>query len=101
MALKFSIANPMGSILAWQLAQAGSSRCCSRRSRKVVPVIASWSSSNSGTSGGGGGGGEPSICSNTQRPLLTGDVRVGLEVTVKTLACVRMPPRAEFCNAMR
>ncbi len=49
--------------------------------------------SSSGTFGGGGGGGVPSICSSTHRPRFTGDVRVGLDVTVSTLACVSTPPR--------
>ena len=35
---------------------------------------------------GGGGGGAPSSCSSTHLPRFTGDVRVGFEVTVKTLA---------------
>ncbi len=45
-------------------------------------------SSNSGTSGGGGGGGVPSMFSNTYLPRFTGLVRVGLLVSVSTLAIV-------------
>ena len=44
--------------------------------------------------GGGGGGGLPSNCSSTHLPRFTGEVRVGFEVTVSTLACVSRPPRA-------
>ena len=43
--------------------------------------------------GGGGGGGVPRICSRIHLPRRTGEVRVGLEVMVRMLACVRMPPR--------
>ncbi len=51
-------------------------------------------STSSGTFGGGGGGGVPRIWSRIQRPRLTGEVRVGFEVMVKMLACVKMPPRS-------
>ena len=43
--------------------------------------------------GGGGGGGVPRICSRIHLPQLTGEVRVGFDVIVRMLACVRMPPR--------
>ena len=43
------------------------------------------SSGSEGTSGGGGGGGVPRICSSTHLPRLTGEVRVGFEVSVRTL----------------
>ena len=43
--------------------------------------------------GGGGGGGSPSKFSRIQRPRFTGDVRVGLDVTVRMLPCVSNPPR--------
>ena len=42
---------------------------------------------------GGGGGGAPRRFSRIHLPRLTGEVRVGFEVTAKTLACVRTPPR--------
>ena len=45
--------------------------------------------------------GVPSICSSTQRPRFTGDVRVGFEVTVRMLACVSKPPRSPGCNDTR
>ena len=35
----------------------------------------------------------PRICSSTHLPRLTGEVRVGFDVRVKTPACVRTPPR--------
>ncbi len=50
-------------------------------------------SSSSLTIGGGGGGGVPKILSSTHFPRLTGEVRVGLEVTVRIDACVKTPPR--------
>ena len=31
-------------------------------------------------------------------PRLTGEVRVGLDVTDRTLACVSTPPRGEFLS---
>ena len=35
-------------------------------------------------------------CSSTHLPRITGHVRVGLEVIVSMLACVRMPPRGDW-----
>ena len=90
MASKFSNPNPSGSIRAWHDAQLGFARCCSIRCRSV-PVSCAWPSS-SGTSAGGGGGGVPRICSRIHLPRFTGEVRVGFDVTVRTLACVRTPP---------
>ena len=46
-----------------------------------------------GISGGGGGGGVPRKLSNTNNPRLTGDVRVGFEVTASTEPSVITPPR--------
>ena len=43
--------------------------------------------------GGGGGGGVFRIWSSTHLPRFTGAVRVGLEVSVRMLACVNKPPR--------
>src|SRR5258708_22581847 len=82
---KFSKPNPIGSIRAWQLAQDGSARCCSRRWRKVPVNTTSLPSFNDGTLGSGGGGGVPRIFSKTHLPRLTGEVRVGVEVLVSTL----------------
>src|SRR5690349_914537 len=90
---KFSNPNPMGSMRAWQEAQRGFERCCSILCRSEPERTASLASLNSGTSGGGGGGGEPRIFSRIHLPLFTGEVRVGLEVMVRMLAWVRMPPR--------
>ena len=75
----------------WQVAQLGLARCCSMRCRKVP--VSSLPSFSSGTSGGGGGGGVPNRFSSIHFPRFTGEVRVGLEVTVRMLAWVRMPPR--------
>src|SRR5262245_62013807 len=91
MPLKFSKPKPIGSIRAWQEAQAGFSRCCSIRWRNVP--LSSFSLFNSGTSGGGGGGGELRKFSKTHLPRLTGEVRVGFDVTVRILACVSKPRR--------
>ena len=50
-------------------------------------------SSNSGTFAGGGGGGSASMLSRIHLPRLTGEVRVGLEVSIRMLACVNTPRR--------
>ena len=42
--------------------------------------------------GGGGGGGASNKESNTHLPRLTGEVRVGFDVAVSTLACASTPP---------
>src|SRR5688572_13022082 len=91
-ALKFSIAKPIASIRVWQFAHDGFARCSSMRFLSVPDEMAFWLSSSSGTLGGGGGGGVPRICSRTQRPRLTGDVRVGFDVTVRIDAWVSRPP---------
>jgi len=69
--------------LSWQLAHAGSDRCCSMRCRNEMrthrrspPLL---TSANCGKFGGGGGGGIPRICSRTNFPRFTGEVRVGLD----------------------
>ena len=76
-ASKFSSANPSGSILAWQVAQAGLARCRAMRSRIVAGAARSPGSSSSGMSGGGGGGGAPSRFSSSHFPRSTGEVRWG------------------------
>src|SRR5438552_10224028 len=78
----------------WQFAHAGFMRCCSIRWRSELDCDAAAASGNSGTFGGGGGGGVPRICSRTHLPRLTGDVRVGLDVTVRMLPCVINPARS-------
>src|SRR5580658_7399915 len=61
--------------------------------------VGSWSlkalfaASRAGMFGGGGGTGVPRIFSSTDWPRFTGDVRVGLELTVSTGPSVRTPPR--------
>src|SRR5690348_1249134 len=78
---------------AWQEEQAGLARCCSScwRSDAVVPMAASF---RLGTPGGGGGGGSLRKFSRIHLPRMTGDVRVGYEETVRTLACVSTPDRS-------
>ena len=73
----------------------------SKHSGEIEILSYSWGASQMGTFAGGGGGGAPMICSSTQRPRLTGDVRVGFEVTVNTLACVSNPPRTRSCKSTR
>ena len=85
-ASKFSSANPIGSIRTWQLAQTGFLRCTSIRSRKARGCPLSPASFNVGTSGGGGGGGDPSSASSSHLPRSTGEVRLGYDVAVSTLA---------------
>ena len=51
------------------------------------------SSLSASTPAGGGAGGAPRMFSRIHRPRFTGDVRVGFEVAVKTLAIVITPPR--------
>src|SRR6185295_19474296 len=85
-ASKFSIAKPIGSMRAWQLAHAGLARCWVIASRmdRVFPA-SEPSVFRAGIFGGGGGGGEESRFSNTHLPLSTGDVRVEYEVSVRML----------------
>src|SRR5213595_3840155 len=91
MTSKLSSAKPAGSILAWQALQFSIVRCLASCSRMVVaPRV---SGSTAGTLLGGGGGGLPSIRSMIQAPRTTGEVVVPLAVTLRTLACVKMPPR--------
>ena len=83
-----------GPCAAWQEAQArvlrGAAPCAAAACPRAARCL---SSASFGTSGGGGGGGVPSRLSSTHLPRLTGEVRVGFEVTVSTLAWVSMPPR--------
>ena len=51
------------------------------------------SSFRASTPDGGGGGGVPRMFSRIHLPRLTGEVRVGLDVAVRMLACVSTPPR--------
>ena len=76
-ASKFSIANPIGSIRAWQLAQLGFARCADMASL-IVKVLPGWAPSvfSAGMFGGGGGGAAASRFSSTHLPRTTGDVRV-------------------------
>src|SRR5262245_36090006 len=77
MALKFSRAKPIGSILLWQLAHTALLRCFSMRSRTDEGgAPPSPFSVNAGTFGGGAGGGEPRMLVSSHFPRTTGDVRV-------------------------
>src|SRR5579862_5985189 len=92
-ASKFSSAKPSGSSLEWHDAQATLARCFSNVSRRLLAVVLAVSS-RVGTFGGGGGGGAFKILSRIHLPRNTGEVRVGYDVTISTLACVKMPPRS-------
>ena len=50
-------------------------------------------SSRAGISGGGGGGAMRKKLSRMNKPRFTGEVRVGFEVTARTVPCVSIPPR--------
>src|SRR5215468_2524020 len=92
MALKFSSPKPSGSMREWQAAQVAFLRCASNCWRIDIdePILAS---SRLGTSGGGGGGGAFRTFSRIHLPRSTGEVRVAYDDTVRTLACVKTPPR--------
>src|SRR5262249_17259478 len=79
----------------WHELQSGFSRWIAKvsRSEKVRSFLPLTASSRGGMSGGGGAGGDPRRLSSTNFPRLTGDVRVGFEVTARTEPSVRMPPR--------
>src|SRR5438552_67141 len=92
MALKFSSANPTGSIVRWQLAHTALLRCAASRSR-IGRLADTVLSSSDGTFGRGGGGGAPKILPRTHTPRMIGDVRVAYDVTASTLPCRSRPPR--------
>jgi hypothetical protein len=99
---KFSKANPIGSILWWQLAQASFFRCKSNRFRMLLAPLVSVGKGS--TSGGGGAGGVPKIFSKTQTPRTTGEVSTPLAVAVISPGKVKIPPRRgsskeTFCNS--
>src|SRR4029453_12337267 len=93
MASNGSSAKPMGSNNRWHPAHVGALRWVSSRSRSESgfwPGLLSLRFVS--TSGGGGGGGVPTMFSRIHLPRMTGEVRVGLEVTVSTLALLSSPP---------
>src|SRR6185295_1831036 len=100
-ASKFSSENPSGSITAWHEAQLGLARCCSMSSRTERGFAPSSFSFNGGTPGGGGGGGVPRIFSRIHLPRKTGDVRLGYDVTVRTLPCPSNPHRTGSVRVTR
>src|SRR6266853_2804567 len=92
-ASKFSIAKPIGSIRAWQLAQLGFARCAVIASRIVSVLPASAPSVfKAGMFGGGGGGAADNRFSSTHLPRTTGDVRVAYDVSVRMLPWPSRPP---------
>src|SRR5262249_32190750 len=90
----FSIANPSGSMILWQLAQAGLTRCCSICWRTVsIFPSALFVSSKDGTLGGGGGGGVPRRFSSSHFPRIVGAVLVAYDVPIRMLPCPNKPFR--------
>ena len=90
---KFSSAKPGGSIVRWQPAQTGSSRCCSSRSRTLRGAAPAPLSSSAGTFGGGGFGGELNTFVMIHLPRNTGDVRFATDVSNSTLPWPSKPRR--------
>ena len=70
----------------WQALHVGFVRWISIRSRVVSerPSMTVAVSSRSGTAGGGGGGGTPRTTSITHLPRSTGDVRLAIDVSMRT-----------------
>ncbi len=90
-ASKFSIANPIGSITLWQLAQAGLARCSTICSR-IVFVAAPFSGSlSAGTLGGGGARRRAEDVLEHPLAAMTGDVRVACDVTREHAALAEQP----------
>ena len=90
--------------------RAGPSSCGTTRRRRScgesraacgarAPAWPCCVASSSGTSGGGSGGGEPRMFSRIHLPRFTGDVRPGLLVSVRMLACVSTPARRSSVNS--
>src|SRR5690242_17106955 len=77
----------------WQLAQVASRRWDSRRLRTVWPSAGDSSAAIEPALAGGGGTGVPRMRRRTQSPRLTGLVRSGAEVTVRTAPRPNRPPR--------
>ena len=94
MASKFSKPKPSGSILAWHEAQLGLARCCSIRCRSVAGEldVLRRPSARARRAAAGAAACRGSA-SRIHLPRFTGEVRVGFDVTVRTLACVSTPPR--------
>src|SRR5262245_19979851 len=101
MASKFSRLKPSGSIRAWQDAQIGLARCCSNISRTVVVFPSLLSSRLVFALGGGGGTGAARMFSSSHLPRIVGDVRVGYDVTARTLALPSSPHRFSSANVTR
>ena len=84
---------------AWQLAQIGLARCRSSISRTDTRRRPVLSSSVVFTSGGGGGTGAARMLSSSHLPRMVGDVRVGYDVTARTLALPSRPQRFSSASA--
>src|SRR2546427_8337103 len=78
---------------AWHEAQTVLDRCCSICPRIVSSFPSAFLDFSSGISGGGGGGGVPSSASRIHLPRCTTDVRLGYDVTVRTLPWPSSPKR--------
>ena len=92
-ASKFSIPNPIGSILRWQLAHCGASWWSTTRSRAVSDLPASLD--NCGMFGGAGGGGSLRSFRSTQAPRSTGLECSPLLPIAWTAAMPSRPPRGD------
>src|SRR5262249_8335516 len=99
--LKFSSANPSGSIRRWQLAHTALARCSSidSRSDRILPSVPR--SLSAGAFGGGAGGGEAKIFVNNHTPRKTTEVRVGYEVNDRMLPCPSKPRRFSSVRVTR
>src|SRR5580704_13557418 len=93
--LKFSSANPGGSITRWQPAQGWLVRCNSSCARTVFGTVGAplLLSSSVGTFGGGAGGGVLRKVLRTYFPRKTGEVLVATEVIDRMLPCPSKPRR--------
>ncbi len=80
-ASKFSSANPSGSICAWQLAHAGFARCSPWRSASAAARPSQFFSSRAARSAAAAAAARRAGSPESTCPRITGDVRVGYDVT--------------------
>ena len=89
---KFSSVSPIGSVMRWQPAHTGFSRCTVSRSRAVRSSRFSVSSSNEkSTSAGGSGTGWHNSSSRSACPRSVGELRPSCENAARKLICVSRP----------